>query len=322
MSLSAYWDLDYRELYPRPTPKIFIVKFLNELWLKLHVYNFSVLIVWLGRHRTGKSQGAVSFAHIIDSTFEKNIEKRVVYDSKTFIAAMKDLRKKKIKGGAVIFDEAGTGDLGSQRWYEDAAKVINAELQACGYLNPFISFVTPNYNFVNTHARRLSQAVFEVSRKHTQFSWIKPLWVEDTPWSNNTYKHFPLFCEMINDDVASNIYKMDRIKISLPPDHIAVRYEKHSQAYKDKLLDDSEEALMDMEFERKKRKATRRSIEEIVNNIKDDPQAYVTAASLKMGKIILDERLIKHKLKTTFTDAKLAKAMVEKDFSKKKIKKQ
>lgn len=310
--VSKFFDMDFHKIFPDPSPQVLATSFFNRLWRKLHVDNFSLLIIFYGRHRVGKSITAVTFAHILDETFDDEMEERIVYDSKSFIKVAKSIKDRKIKGGAIIFDEAGSGDLSNQRWYEEASKIISAELQAIGYLNPFIGFVTQNFSFINSTARRLSQGVFEVNRTNNMYSTVKPYWIETNPWIHGFYRRYPIFCENKNG-VPSNIYKTNVIKISLPPKNILDRYIAHSQAFKDQLLSNSEKDIDIISLQKEKNYANLQNIEGIVSEVLQDPSKY---SIRKRGEgINIDKNLIRHHFKLKYTDTSLVKALVDKKLS-------
>jgi hypothetical protein len=309
---NQFYDLDFDVIYPTPTSETLAWAYFNRLYRKLHVENFSLLITFYGRHRAGKSLGAVDFGYILDPTFLPNLEKRVVYTSKDLMQAFKEIRINKIKGGAVIIDEAGSGDLSSQRWYEEISKIVSAELQAVGYLNPFIGFVTQSFSFINTTARKLSHGVFEVYRTNTDYSKIKPFWIENNPWISGSYHKYPIFCENHNG-VASNIYKINNIRIPLPPDEVKDRYIAHSQAYKDKLLDDSEEEIALIEFDKNSKKVYVSGIDAIVEEVVLNYTDYTSVSNKKGVNMFLNPDLIRHSHDgISIKDSKLVKALAEK----------
>jgi len=315
MSLSKFFEMDFEKTYPVPSPQRMAEAFFSRLWRKLNIDNFSLLITFYGQHRVGKSNAAVSFCYILDPTFEENMEKRIVYTSKDLILAFKELRAKGIKGGGIIIDEAGSGDLSNTRWFEELAKTVSAELQAVGYLNPLICFVTQSFSFINTTARKLSQGVFEVSRTNNIFSKIKPFWVENSPWSVNSFHRYPLFCES-RGGVASNVYKINKIKIGLPPQGILDRYVAHSQMFKDNLLDHSEEMIRMDEFNKDKKRVLVTGIEAIVHEVVVNKDDYMSFSKKKGIATYLNENIIRHKHGLTMKDAKLVKALGERELFK------
>jgi len=311
--MNSFFNIDFENIFPTPTPQRFSEAFFNRLWRKLHVDNFSLLISFYGKHRVGKSLSAVSFAYILDPTFEENLEKRVVYDSKALTSSVKEVRQKRIRGAAFIVDEAGSGDLSSQRWYEEAAKIVSAELQAVGYLNPFIGFVTQSFSFINTTARKLSQGVFEVERTNNFYSTIRPYWITTTPWFSNILRRYPIFCEGI-DGVPSNVYKMNKIKISMPPKEIVERYVNHSQNFKDKLLEDSEKDIDTLIISKEKEKP---DIDKIVKQVIKNLDYYKYE---RKGRTWVEEQIIRHDFNLTHGDARLVKKLVEKKIEQQKNK--
>ena len=315
MNNNCFFNFDFKQAYPDPTPDRIAKAYFNRIWRKLHVENFSFLIVFYGLHRVGKSLSAVDFAYILDPTFEENMEERVVYSSKELIKAFRVIREKKIKGAGIVVDEAGTGDLGSQRWYETMAKIVSANLQAVGYLNPLICFVTQNFSFINTTARKLSNGVFEVSRHNNRYSEIKPFWIQNNPWASGYYRKYPIFCEKRNG-IASNVYKINRIRISLPPTYIKKRYEKHAQAYKDKFLQDSETEIDVINMSKTQRNVLISNIDDIAKKVYGEIDDYRSIRKGKPG--IVSEDMIRHRHKLSQRDAKLVRMLVERKMSKNK----
>ena len=311
---NTYFNIDYEKAYPKPTPERIAEAFFNRMWRKLHVENFSYLIVLYGLHRVGKSEAAVSIAHILDETFEENLESRVVYNSRELLNTFKDIRVLGEKGCAVVVDEAGSGDIAATRWYEDMAKIVSAQLQAVGWLNPLILFVTQNYSFINSTARKLSSGVFEVERKNNRYSTIKPFWVQSNPWMTGSYRKYPIFCEERNG-ILSNVYKVNRIKIVRPPLEIRKRYENHSQAYKDKFLHESEEEIALMDSVKSQKNLLVSGIEDIAGKVFSDTDKY---RSYKKNKTVgvINEDLIRHEFNLTNRDARLVKLLVEKKIAK------
>jgi hypothetical protein len=312
MALSKFFSVDLEKVYSQPTPDRLAKAYFNRLWRKLHIENFSLLIVFYGKHRVGKSLSAVDFCYILDETFEANMESRIVYTSRGLIQAFKDIKTLGIKGGGIVVDEAGSGDLSNMRWYEELAKVVSAELQAVGYLNPLICFVTQNFSFINTTARKLSQGVFEVNRTNNLYSTIKPFWIENNPWITGFYRKYPIFCES-RGNVASNVYKINKIKIGLPPKEILERYKNHSQAFKDQLLISSEESVNMAEFSKTRKRTLVAGIEEIVKEVVSNADEYKSYSKKKGIATYLNENIIQHRHNLSMKEAKLVKALSEKE---------
>ena len=310
---NKFFEINYEKAYPKPTPERIAEAFFNRMWRKLHVENFSYLIVLYGLHRVGKSLCAVSIAHILDETFSENLEQRVVYNSKDLLRAFKELKDKGIKGGAIIPDESGSGDLSSQRWYEDMAKLVSANLQAIGHLNPLVLFVSQNLSFLNSTARKLSSGVFEVTRTSNRYSVIKPFWIYGSPWISGTYRKYPVFCEKRNG-IPSSVYKMNRIRMNMPPLEIRKRYIDHSQNYKNKFLHESEKEIELMDQAKSQKNLLVTGIEDVANEVYNDSDKYRGFKKNKTAGTI-NENLIRHQFNLTLRDSRLVKLLVEKKIS-------
>lgn len=303
-------EINYERIYPEVDPEKLGLDFLNRLYHRLHISNLSLVMTFYGSHRSGKSLSAVRIANAIDETFYDNLEKRVVFSSSDLLKAFEDLRNRNIKGGAVIVDEAGTGDLSSQRWYEEASKIVGAELQAIGYLNPAIFFVTQDFSFINKTARKLSHAILKVTRNSNKYCKIRFYWISTDPWLSSFVRKLPLFC-LSRNDVASNIIKMDEIRLTLPPAELVKRYEEHSQRYKDMLLNKGIEEIHGIEYERidRIRKRKEINVEEIVNKIIENVDKY---QNLNKKNLSLNVALIKHDFGLSLVNARLVKNLAEK----------
>jgi ABC-type dipeptide/oligopeptide/nickel transport system ATPase component len=90
-------------------PEQLATLYLRHIHKRVHDLHFNYLGIVTGKHRCGKSLMAVSFCHALDPTFTDNIEERVVFYANDFMKALQRLKNQKIKGGCVVFDEAGVG---------------------------------------------------------------------------------------------------------------------------------------------------------------------------------------------------------------------
>jgi hypothetical protein len=316
MTISKFFSIP-DDLYPNPSEDELATWFFHGLWTKLHVLNFSLLISLFGQHRTGKSLAGVSFAHILDETFAPELESRVVYDSVSLTEVFRDLRRRDIKGGAVIIDECGSGDLGASRWFESISRTLGAELQSVGYLSPLILFISQNYLFLNSTVRRLSQGIFEVKRKNALWSTIKPLWVSQTPFQTSAHRTYPVCCLQTEDGYPSTVLKLNKLRIGLPPKDLVDRYIAHSQSWKDSLLESSVVEVSALNGERFKRKPAMTDINSIVSKVLVDPGKFTTASMQKGTKTFVSKELIRHQFGIPLKDASLVKMIVDQAAMKK-----
>lgn len=302
-----FQGLDVNKLYREADNFDFASAFFNRLWQKLHVYNFSLLICFYGKHRVGKSLASILFAYILDGTFEENMEKRVVYNERDFLKAADTISDENIKGAGIILDEAGSKALASQRWYENASKIISEELQRIGYLNPYIGFVTQDFGFVNSTVRKLSQGVFEVDRRSNECSIIKPFWVKNDLWTKKLMRNYPIFCNSRND-VVSNVYKINKIRIGMPPHNLTQRYIKHSKKFKDESREESKQEIeiIHKNFDRKKEI----NIYDVVDEIVKNPDEFLSTSSRK-DKQILQRETIQYHFNVSQSKSRAIKQLAE-----------
>ena len=85
------------------------------------------------------------------------------------------------------------------------------------------------------------------------------------------------------------------------------RYIAHSQAFKDKLLDDSERDIDIMNTQRQMENAYVTDLNEIVEQVKNHLSSYTSSSKHR-----LDEDLIRHDFKLKHRDAKVVKLLAEK----------
>lgn len=311
---NAFWSgLDVDQIFRKPSNDALVKWFFNRQWYRLHVLHMSFLGVWFGRHRVGKSLAAVSFSNIIDETFERDLEKRIVYMPDEFSAALNDIRKKKIIGASIVWDEAGVG-YSNLRWYEEIAKQVGAQLQSCGYLSPMVHFISQDFSFINSTARKIANCVFQVERTTNQYSTIKPLYLSNTPFSSRMFRHYPLLC-CDRDGAPSNIMKISSIRLTLPPESIRQRYEHVAQIFKDKLLEKSQfdiESLVQGSIG----KEHRLSIDDMVDIIVKNPEGYLRRRS-QPGNQIIHVQCVRNEFKTTGAIAEVVKKKAEVRLNKK-----
>lgn len=243
--------------------------FLREIYVNVHKKNLSHLGIVTGQHRVGKSVSAVLFADILDPTFSPNFEDRVVYHPDTFMDAFEKIKEDKIKGAAVVWDETQIKH-GSRDWYSSLNKSINSVIQAFGYLNPIVYFVTQDPSFIDSQPRKLFHNFFEVLRTSNTCSYLLPF---DIKYNRRVGKPYYVYPRMRLDYFGSMGYrvKMNIIKVLKPDNSLIKRYDIHSQNFKDKFLSDTKvitQELREAEKERRDVKSTPEVdiVDDLVNN--------------------------------------------------------
>lgn len=211
--------------------------YLNEIYISVHKKNLSFLGIWTGQHRVGKSVGAVQFADLLDPTFSESMEERVCYHSDTFMESMENIRKDHIKGGCTVWDETQIKH-GSRDWYKDINKSINAAIQAFGYLNPIIFFVTQDPSFIDSQPRKLFHSFYEVKRHHNKWSYILPFNIKYNRRIGKPYYIYPRYKVKYFGSMGLKA-KLMYIRLMRPSGELIKRYDKHSQKFKDQFLADT-----------------------------------------------------------------------------------
>jgi len=223
-------------------------QYLNNIYKNLHVKNLSFLGIWTGSHRVGKSVGACSFADILDPTFRDDLEKRVAYTPEEFMDVMEEeIRKKKIKGGACVWDETQIKH-GARDWYTSINKSINAVIQAFGYLNPIVFFVTQDPSFIDSQPRKLFHSFYEIKRNDNRFNFVIPFNIK---YNRRTGKPFYVYPRFKYHYYGSMFYriKIPYIKMMKPDQELIKRYDAHSQKFKDEFLSGAREIAKALKLE-------------------------------------------------------------------------
>ena len=279
--------------------------YIRDIYKNVHEKKFSYLATITGRHRTGKSVTGLSFADLLDPTFEKDLEKRVVYTPQGFSGAIQDLVEEGIKGGVIVWDEANLG-LSSRDWYTQANKHINFTVQAFGFMLPIVFFVTQDVTFIDKQPRKLFHSFMEVTRSNNKYNNIRPFQVSINKRSGAMYYSYPRMSK--GRKSRGQIIKLKPIHLMKPPDRILLRYEKHSIKKKENLMKENDEMIKNMREKNKrankKEKLTDDEIVEYCISQRNNP-VYIT----KLGGY--DVNTIYQEFGISFSKAKYLKSRAD-----------
>jgi len=269
-----------KEDFTNTLPALLGTLFIRNIYKTVTTKNLSYLALVVGKHRMGKSFFAVTLASILDPTFEEELEKRVVYDAKSFMDACKEIEKRKIKGAAIVWDEAGVG-LSSRDWFAESNKAINYSLQVLGYLNPFIFFVTQDLTFLDAQPKKLLNNFFEMNRPSNEFSVAKPFDVHYDKKTGQMFFYYPrIYFE-------GALYTIKQIYVPKLIDRIAKRYEMHSRKWKEKIILAMSTRVEDIQTDNKTY-----TIDEIKEEVKSNIDLYLT----QRGKVDWERISLKYQL--------------------------
>ena len=266
--LSLNSDLD---LFEEIDSKLLGMLYLRHIYRRVHQYRFNFLGMITGKHRTGKSLSAVSISHLLDPTFEKNLEDRIVYYPDDFMAALQKIKQKDIIGGAIVWDEAGVG-IPAREWYDISNKSISMTLQVFGRYRPVVFFVTPDVTYIDSQARKLFHGFYELSRFKTEYASMKAFDVRYNKRNTKVYYVYSRF-HLKHDGVYGTNLILKKINVKPPISEIEDRYEVHSKTFKDRIVDQMKERTT--KFTDGSIEARKMTMEEIVKTLidkKDDPR--------------------------------------------------
>lgn len=264
--------------------------YLRHIYMRVHRYHFNFIAMITGKHRTGKSTTALLLSHLLDKTFDENLEERVVYFPNDFMAALNKIKQKNIIGGAIVWDEAGVG-IPSREWYDISNKSISMTLQVFGRYRPIVFFVTPDVSYIDSQARKLFHGFYEMTRLDNKFTTARCFDVRYNKRNAKVYYVYPRF-RLKFDGVPCSTLIMKQMKVYPPTTEIEDRYEVHSKQFKDMILQQMEERTT--KFHEGSLDARKMTWEQIVKTLverKDDPKFLAKRSS--EDQVIFDPNAIR-----------------------------
>jgi hypothetical protein len=208
---------------------IIALAYLSSLRRQIRSVGLTYLASFDGRHRSGKSVAATTFGYLLDPTFWKYYENRLIQEPRDFIDVLETIAKEKIDGAVIQVDEAGIS-MSSTDWYERWLKALTKTMQMFGYLHPIVFFVAPIKDFVDARVRRMFHAHYAVSRYSNDFTTILPYEAYYSTIRQKYYYKKPIV------RFAGNKVKLDRFILGKPPDKLLTRYQNYEESVKPNML--------------------------------------------------------------------------------------
>lgn len=255
-----------------------------------------------GGHREGKSFAAQLFGAILDDTFLKDLDGRIVHGHKMFKDKVKEFDAKKIYGGVIVADEAGVvGNFSSAEWQKEWMAAINSIMQMFGYLHPIILFIAPDRAFIDPKTRRMFHTLHRVSRPNNEYSVIKSY---NLKWNQMKHKW-----DEINPviRIGNTKIKMKHLIIRNYPQDLAKRYQELEQIRKPIMLEDLDQRITASQITEAKKTYDNDALADVVYN---ELFKYISKRS-KPGHTIVDPVLVKVGLGVPMDNAKYIKTLVE-----------
>lgn len=195
---------------------------------------------------------------MLDPTFAPNMEDRVVYYAEDFMHALEDIRKKKIIGGAIVWDEAGVG-VPSREWYNISNKAVGLACQVFGRYRPIIFFVTQDVSYIDSQIRKLFHGFYEMQRMSEKYAIAKPFNVSYNKRIGKVYYRYGRFYSTnLSQSIGKRVLKA--IKLQRPPKRLEKRYDTHSKDFKDLIMEQMQERTEAFQEEKSKRKIDTKDI--------------------------------------------------------------
>jgi hypothetical protein len=299
------------ERLPLPQSQLLAIAYLRSIDYRVHELKKSWLASFEGGHREGKSVAACTMACMLDKTFEAELEDRIIHGHEHFMRKIKEFDTKKIYGGVVIADEAGTvGNFSSAEWQTQWMAAITSVFQMFGYLHPVILFIAPDRSFIESKTRKMFHAHFRVSRPNNKYSVVKPFSLR---WNQMKHKWTEVHPVI---RIGNNRIKMRDFHLSLPPKEILERYQSLEQTRKPIMLENLDQRIKASHIIDAKRSFDNNALADAVFK---DISKYETKRS-KSDNRIIDPVLIKVGMGVPMDNAKYIKTLVERRFEEMKPK--
>jgi len=303
------YNLEDKDYQTNIDPTLLSTLYLRHIYKRVHINHFNFLGIITGKHRTGKSLASLSLSHALDPTFFDEMENRVVYYANDFLRVIKDLSKRKIIGGCVVFDESGIG-YGSRDWYQESNKAVGGAMQVVGRYQPIVFFVSQDIRLIDSQIRKYFHAFFEMNRHTKNYAFVKAYGVSQDKKSGKIYHLYSRF-NYPNEDASGKKIRFIGIRIKRPPKELEKRYEDHSKVFKDFILDqmyDKTKTFDEKKVEKEERMSDKDIVKFLVDNKENKKFLYKTSTP---ENIRFDSNAIRYRFNITDSKAKYLKKLAE-----------
>lgn len=283
--------------------------YLRHIWMRVHKNHYNFLAIITGKHRTGKSLSALSFAHALDKTFFDNMEDRVVYYANDFLKQIEELRRKRIVGGCIVFDEAGIG-YGSRDWYQESNKAVGGAMQIVGRYQPIVFFVSQDVKLIDSQIRKYFHGFYEMSRMGNEYSMCRPYGVSQDKKSGKIYHLYSRY-NFPNGDAQGAKLRFCGIRLKRPPKELEKRYEEHSKVFKEYILKQMMEKTETLEGEKRAEERRMKDSDILAELVENHENRELLIKTSKPDKISYDADSIRFKYGVTDSKARHLKKIAE-----------
>jgi len=224
--------------YPKgmrsPTGSVFCDWVLNRVTTKKK----NCILLLVGEPGTGKSYGALKFGEqIMQAQGRKfDVDKHVFFSIGNFVQKLKNENFE--KGDVIVLEEVGV-EHSNRKWYDKAQILFNFILQTFRNKNLVILMTTPDYSFIDSQARKLTQGVVHFVERKPKFTIVQ-------------------FKKRVNDPVSGKFFekylrykkkkwlksrKLEYFHVKKPSTESIRKYEKNSVEYKNEIISRAQEEI-------------------------------------------------------------------------------
>lgn len=279
------------------------IAFFKSIHRRVVINDMSFLGGVEGPHRSAKSTTTTFLGYLLDPTFWKYYDERLVIEPKEIMDAINNIEKNKIHGGVIQIEEAGIG-LASADRYEFQAKILEKVVQGIGWLNPIIFFISLDRQAVNPRMRRLLQMVFTFEKANTRQTTMYPR--ELYYIKSKSGGAWGTKCPMV--EFLGENRSLTEIEFMRPPQFIIDRYEEYAGKTKPETF-----AKLNKEIQLSERQKMKeeRDIKKVVLEVVSKYTEFQSEES-KPDRIVLDKVAIRYGMGIASEEAIWVKREAEK----------
>jgi len=205
----------------------------QKVWNRMNRDNQHFMGCFVGREGSGKSHSAMAVAKTVDPSFTAE---RVFFEPEQLLEAFQS--DEYGTGDVIMLDEAGVG-LGSRSWYEKEQVLLNQVLQTVRDDNMGVLFTLPRLSELDSQTRGRLHAFVEMVELNKRDGYAVAKWKRVSPARDDRTDIYYPYPEI---RVFGATRRIERVKITPPPDELVAAYEQRKEAFKQELYEEAIDA--------------------------------------------------------------------------------